>query len=145
MEWFGFSSAGWCFTSASLKNVPSAVSWFVHPNTMEETPYDFQRPIRSDNDFLSPVVMQKTLKDLCIQQEPHCLIVTTGSMFRPHAKYRTIGVVNNGTFSCAFEKWNSGFDALSNFDSLTELSFTNVIRMMLPKQFHRFADDFNKR
>ena len=127
-----------------LKNMPSGVSWFVHPNTIEETLYDFQRPIRINNALLNPVVVQKTLKDLCIEQKPHCLVVTTGSLFHPHRESTgRLALLTTELSHVRIEKselWFRRHDQLRFVDAaIVQDCDANGV---WPSQFHHFAKEF---
>ena len=127
-----------------INNVPPQVSWFVHPNTIENTNYDFQRPIQSNNDFLEPLELQKALKDLCIEQKPHCLVVTTGSMFHPHRESTgRLALLTTELSHVRLEKaelWFRRIEQLRFIDgAIVQECHSNDV---LPKQFYRFADEF---
>ena len=67
-----------------IQNVPIQASFVIHPNTILDTSYDFQRPIRKLNDFPTPEQLKGLFLQVCKGKEPHCLVVTAGALFHPH-------------------------------------------------------------
>ena len=67
-----------------LSLLPERMSPVVHMNTIRDTVYDFQRPIKNPIDALSVSDLHGILERECQFSQPHCLVVTTGFLFHPH-------------------------------------------------------------
>lgn len=126
------------------EGVPSQARYFFHSNTIEDTPYDFQRPIRNVNGFIDPISVQSVLKDLCKDNKPHCLVVTTGTLFHPHRESQgRLALLSTELRHIRVEK------AELWFRRNEQLKFVNVAisqnceanKNWLPK-FRRFASEF---
>ena len=66
-----------------VQGIPPVFSPFFHPNLIRETPFDFQRPVQQEDGVPKVQDVHDLLKDVCQQVRPHCIVVTTGSLFHP--------------------------------------------------------------
>lgn len=64
--------------------VPNGLSVVLHPNLVDETPFDFQRPIRQVDGRPTVQHVMTLLEEVCPKDERHCIVTTTGSLFHPH-------------------------------------------------------------
>lgn len=67
-----------------VPNLPMSLSPWIHANRIQSTPYDFQRPIAKVDNVPDITAMRTILQQLCERHHPHCLVVTSGTLFHPH-------------------------------------------------------------
>lgn len=67
-----------------INSVPELLTYGLHPNSIYDTEYDFQRPIHQVTAYPSPTDVQRILEQVCAHKHPHCLVVTSGALFHPH-------------------------------------------------------------
>lgn len=86
-RWVHWSVVSLCVVLNALPfidGIPRGLSPLLHSNLIQETPFDFQRPIHRTNAIPKVEDVRGLLGGLCAQVRPHCIVVTTGNLFHPH-------------------------------------------------------------
>jgi hypothetical protein len=87
LKWVQWSAVSICAVLNVLPFVPlvpKGLSVVVHPNMVNDTLFDFQRPIRQVDGSLNVQHVMTILEEVCPTDDRHCIVVTTGSLFHPH-------------------------------------------------------------
>ena len=136
--------AGACNVAPFIESLPSQFSYVFHPNSIIDTEYDFQRPIRQVTAYPSPRDVQDVLEQVCAHKRPHCLVVTTGALFHPHRESQgRLALLSEELMHLRIEKselWFRRNEQLRFVDAaIVQACEANDVWL---HQFHRFAKEF---
>lgn len=136
--------AGACNVVSFIESLPSQFSYGFHPNSIIDTEYDFQRPIRQVTAYPNPIDIQDVLEQVCANKRPHCLVVTIGELFHPHRESQgRLALLSEELMHLRIEKSELWFRRNEQFRFVDAVIVQDCdANDVWLHQFHRYAKEF---